>query len=81
MTQPPLPAILTDLPGHRGQALDLNVFTLFTGFGLGMLAFATLLPAAFPVALGVFGATALLAAGIAVWLFRDEQPPTASPSG
>jgi len=40
MTQPPLAAIVTDLPGHRGQALDLNVFTLFTGFVLGALAFA-----------------------------------------
>lgn len=35
MTQPPLGGIVTDLPGPRGQATGLNVFALFTSFGLG----------------------------------------------
>lgn len=82
MTQPPLGGIVTDLPGNRGQAMGLNVFTLFTGLGLGALAFQALLPAGFPVALGVFGVGGLLAAAIAVPLFRSERPriPTQSPA-
>ncbi|MFI6358638.1 MFS transporter [Streptomyces sp. NPDC050743] len=65
MTQPPLGGIVTDLPGHRSQAMGLNVFALFTGFGLGSLAFQALLTAGFTVALTAFGATALLAAAVA----------------
>jgi predicted MFS family arabinose efflux permease len=73
MTQPPLGGIVTDLPGPRGQAMGLNVFALFTGFGLGSLAFQALLTAGFTVALTAFGATALLAAALAVPLFRAER--------
>jgi hypothetical protein len=47
--------IVTDLLGNCGQAMGLNVFTLFTDLGLGALIFQALLSAAFPVALGVFG--------------------------
>lgn len=40
MTQPLLAGIVTDLGGKRGgQAMGLNVFTLFTGFGFGSLLF------------------------------------------
>ncbi|WP_331753107.1 hypothetical protein OG440_39305 (plasmid) [Streptomyces sp. NBC_00637] len=52
--------------------MGLNVFTLFTGFGLGSLALQALLPAGFAVALTVFDATALLATARALPLFRDE---------
>ncbi|WP_234027736.1 MFS transporter [Pseudonocardia dioxanivorans] len=76
MTQPPLGGIVTDLPGNRGQAMGLNVFTLFTGLGLGSLAFQALLLAGFPVAFAVFGLAALLAAALATPLFRDERPRT-----
>jgi predicted MFS family arabinose efflux permease len=78
MTQPPLGGIVTGLPGNRGQAMGLNVFTLFTGFGLGALAFQALLPAGFPAALTVFGVAALLAAALAVPLFRTERPRAAT---
>lgn len=74
MTQPPLGGIVTALPGNRGQAMGLNVFTLFTGFGIGSLIFQALLPAGFPVTLAVFGLAALLAAVLAVPLFRQERP-------
>jgi predicted MFS family arabinose efflux permease len=74
MTQPPLGGIVTSLPGNRGQAMGLNVFTLFTGFGLGSLLFQGLLPAGFAGALVVFGLAALLAAGLAVPLFHRERP-------
>jgi len=80
MTQPPLGGIVTDLPGNRGQAMGLNVFTLFTGLGLGALAFQALLPAGFPTAFIVFGAAALLAAALGVPLFRDERPRTPTDS-
>jgi predicted MFS family arabinose efflux permease len=76
MTQPPLGGIVTDLPGNRGQAMGLNVFTLFIGMGLGALVFQALLNAGFPTALAVFGVTALLAAAVAVPLFRTERPLT-----
>ncbi|PXY17766.1 MFS transporter [Prauserella coralliicola] len=78
MTQPPLGGIVTDLPGHRGQAMGLNVFTLFTGMGFGSLAFeAVLLPGGFPTALLVFGVAAALGAALAVPLFHTEQPRAA----
>ncbi|MFP1629924.1 hypothetical protein ACLB9X_33390 [Streptomyces sp. 5K101] len=53
--------------------MRLNVFALFTGFGLGSLAFQALLTAGFTVALTAFGATALPAAAVAVTLFRAER--------
>jgi hypothetical protein len=38
MTQPLFAGIVTSLGGKRaGQAMGLNVFTLFVGFGLGSL--------------------------------------------
>ena len=74
MTQPPLAGIVTDLPGHRGQAMGLNVCTLFTGFGLGALLFQAALTAGFPAAYLLFGGTAALAATAAVRLFATERP-------
>jgi predicted MFS family arabinose efflux permease len=79
MTQPPLGGIVTDLPGHRGQAMGFNVFTLFIGFGLGSLIFQALLPAGFPTALVAFGLAALVAAALAVPLFHHERPRTPTP--
>lgn len=76
MTHPLLGGIVTDLPrrpDQRGQALGLNAFCLFTGFGLGSLAFEVLLPTGFTTALAIFGAAALLATGAAVPAFRDES--------
>lgn len=76
MAQPPLGGIVTTLSSNRGQAMGMNVCTLFTGFGLGSLIFQALLPAGFAVAFGVFGATALITTVLAVPLFRDERPST-----
>lgn len=74
MTQPPLGGIVTDLPCHRGQAMGLNVFTLFTGFGTGSLLFQAALPLGFSTAPAIFGLTALAAAVLAVPLFSQERP-------
>ena len=76
MIQPPLGGIVTTLSSNRGQAMGVNVCTLFTGFGLGSRIFQALLTAGFAVAFGVFGATALIATVLVISLFRDERPST-----
>ncbi|GAC1529479.1 MAG: MFS transporter [Acidimicrobiales bacterium] len=73
LTQPLLGGIVTALPANRGQAMGFNVFTLFTGFGLGSLAFQAALTKGFTTAFVVFGSVALLAAVAAVPLFKSER--------
>lgn len=76
MTQPLFAGIVTALDGKRaGQAMGLNVFALFTGFGLGSLLFGETLRLGFPVALSLFVGAQLLAALLAVPLFRTERLP------
>ncbi len=72
LTQPLLAGIVTDLGPNRGQAMGLNVFTLFTGFGLGSLVFAGVLGLGIGAALVLFGSVILLAAVAAARLFRSE---------
>ncbi len=73
MTQPLLAGIVTQLGGKRaGQAMGLNVFTLFLGFGLGSALFGAAVPLGFPIALGLFAAVQILAALSALFLFRAE---------
>jgi predicted MFS family arabinose efflux permease len=79
LTQPLLAGIVTTLSVNRGQAMGLNVFTLFVGFGLGSLAFQAALTAGLPAALIGFGAAALLAAALAVPTFATEPPPAPVP--
>ncbi len=76
LTQPLLAGIVTDLGPNRGQAMGLNVFTLFTGFGLGSLIFGSALGLGLGTALTSFGAAALLAALFAVPLFAAERSST-----
>lgn len=79
MTQPLLAGIVTALGGKRGgQAMGLNVFTLFTAFGLGSVLFGRLLPLGFEKALLIFCSMELLIAALAVWLFREEVRKGAS---
>ena len=73
MTQPLLAGIVTDLSPNKGQAMGLNVFTLFTGFGVGSLVFSAAMTAlGLEAALVTFGVVALLGGAAAVPLFRDE---------
>ena len=73
LTQPLLGGIVTTLGAQRGQAMGLNVFTLFVGFGLGSLLFGAMLsPLGFSTVLGIFGAGALVAAALAVPAFSGE---------
>lgn len=73
MTQPALAGIVTTFdPTRAGQAMGLNVFALFTGFGVGSLIFSSALRLGFAEALMIFAAVQTLTgiAGIAV--FRSE---------
>lgn len=82
MTQPLFAGIVTTLSAQRpGQAMGLNVFMLFTGFGLGSLLFGELLRLGFGAALGLFGAVELALALIAIKLFRAEAPVTPRSTG
>lgn len=72
LTQPLLAGIVTDLGPQRGQAMGLNVFTLFVGFGVGSLIFGTMLSNGINIALAGFGVAALTAGLIAFALFRSE---------
>ncbi|RUL87931.1 MFS transporter [Tautonia sociabilis] len=76
MTQPLLAGIVTMLGGRRGgQAMGLNVVTLFTGFGLGSLLFGEALRLGFAATLVLFAAGQALAALVAIPLFGAEGPP------
>jgi len=73
MTQPLLAGIVTDLDRKRvGQAMGLNVFALFVGFGLGSLLFGEALRQGFATALGSFSIVQIIAGLAAIPLFRCE---------
>jgi predicted MFS family arabinose efflux permease len=74
LTQPPLVGIINNLDARRrGQAMGLNAFALFTGYGVGAYLFQRALAWGFPSALLAFGgAQAALGLG-ALWLFRRER--------
>lgn len=74
MTQPMLVGMITARSGPRlGQAMGLNVFMLFVGFGLGSVVFGELLRRGYPVALGWFSGVELVTALTALWLFAEER--------
>ena len=75
MTQPLFAGIVTALGRERpGQAMGLNVFTLFIGFGLGSLVFGGVLRFGFAAALALFAAVELIMALLSLRLFRSEVP-------
>ena len=74
MSHPLLAGISTSLnPSRRGLAMGMNSFSLFSGFGLGALAFEPLLKYGFGTALAVFAVAQLCLAIAAVSLFGDED--------
>ncbi|MBD2520664.1 MFS transporter [Nostoc sp. FACHB-973] len=80
LTQPLLAGIVTNLNAERpGQAMGLNVFTLFIGFGTGGFIFGEILRFGFTPALSVFGGVMFFAAIASILLFRTEvvksKPP------
>lgn len=76
LTQPLLAGIVTTIggPQRAGQAMGLNVFILFTGFGLGAYIFSETLTLGFDAALTTFAAAELVLAAAGGWLFRRERP-------
>lgn len=76
LTQPLLAGIVTDIGGPKraGQAMGLNVFILFTGFGLGAYVFGEALTLGFNTALAAFAAAELVPAAAGRWLFCGERP-------
>lgn len=74
MTQPLLAGIVTGLGGPRGgQAMGLNVFLLFVGFGVGSLLFGAAARLGLAPALLLFGGVQLAMTLLAVPLFRGER--------
>lgn len=79
MTQPLFAGIVTSLGGKRpGQAMGLNVFMLFVGFGLGSLIFGEMLRFGFGTALTCFALVELALALAALRLFRSELSSSAA---
>ena len=73
MTQPLLAGIVTQLGGKRaGQAMGLNVFILFTGFGVGSMVFGAVVPLGFGTAFAIFSSIQMLFGLVAVFLFHGE---------
>jgi predicted MFS family arabinose efflux permease len=74
MTQPLFAGIVTSLdPERAGQAMGLNVFSLFTGFGVGSAVFGTVATRGFTAAFLMFALGELLLAVGALWLYRGEM--------
>lgn len=76
MSHPLLVGVVTTLaPERRGQALGLNGFILFLGFGLGSLVFGQAMATwKFTGAMTAFGAMQAVLALLAIRLFRGERP-------
>ncbi len=73
MTHPLMAGIVSSLdPPRRGQAMGLNAFAVFTGFGFGSLLFQCLIPRGLPFALTVFALAQTLLALFAARFFPSE---------
>jgi predicted MFS family arabinose efflux permease len=74
MSHPLLAGIITSVdPERRGQAMGMNAFLIFTGFGAGALLFQSLLPIGLGGALAVFAIGEMIVAAVSVRLFRNEH--------
>jgi predicted MFS family arabinose efflux permease len=79
-TQPLFDGIVTSVGGKRpGQAMGLNVFSLFVGFGIGSLVFGELVQYGFAVALGTFAVAELALTAYGQVVFGTERPTSAAP--
>jgi len=74
MSHPLLAGISTSLnPAHRGLAMGMNAFAVFTGYGLGPLLFELLLKRGFNQALIIFSVAQFLLGALAIPFLRDED--------
>jgi len=79
MSHPLMAGIVASLdPKRRGQAMGLNAFAIFTGFGIGSLAFQVLMQSGLSLALAAFAAVQMGLAGVALYVFRAERPASGS---
>lgn len=77
LTQPLLAGIVTQVGKERpGQAMTLNVFMLFIGFGLGSYLFGVALKLSFSQALGMFASFQTVLALVAWRVFKNESQAT-----
>ena len=74
LTQPLFAGIVTELGGKKqgGQAMGLNVFALFTGFGIGSLIFGELLKLGLDQALIIFAGVQVVFTIVAAQLLKTE---------
>jgi predicted MFS family arabinose efflux permease len=73
MSHPLMAGVVTTLdPPRRGQAMGLNAFAVFVGFGAGSLIFQLLMRSGFAAALGTFGLVQLCLAYAAARVFQAE---------
>lgn len=73
LTQPLFAGIVTDLSAQRGQAMGLNVFALFLGFGTASPIFGAMLPVVFETAFRVSAIVAILAGIFAFKLLKSKS--------
>lgn len=74
LTQPLLAGIITEIGKERtGQAMSLNVFMLFIGFGLGSYLFGLALQLGLLQALTIFSVVQATLSIMAIALFRGEM--------
>jgi predicted MFS family arabinose efflux permease len=75
MSHPLMAGVVASLdPKRRGQAMGLNAFAIFTGYGMGSLAFQVLMQSGLSLALAAFAAVQMGLAGVALYVFRAERP-------
>jgi predicted MFS family arabinose efflux permease len=73
MTHPLLAGIATVLDDRRrGQAMGLNTFSIFLGFGVGSLLFGRLAQISMTHALAIFASFQALFGVLAIYLFQEE---------
>ena len=74
LTQPLLAGIITQVGKERsGQAMSLNVFMLFIGFGLGSYLFGLALKLSLVEALKIFSIFQIVLSAISLPLFKTER--------
>jgi predicted MFS family arabinose efflux permease len=74
MSHPLMAGVVTTLdPARRGQAMGLNAFAVFVGFGIGSIAFQVLMKSGLGAALAVFGVAELAFGFAAIRVFNAER--------
>lgn len=73
LTHPLFAAVITTLSPKKGVATGLFAFFLFMGYGLGSLVFSLIVNIGLNETFRLFGAVAVLAAGIAAYHFKGEK--------